>query len=154
MRFEKESVFPVSASVLWAFHERSDAFELLTPPWQRIEIVQPPASLEVGTRVVVRAKIGPIWRTIVAEHIEYERGRMFADRMIEGPFRRWVHHHVITSNGPSESMLRDDVEYELPLGIAGRIVGGPIARRQLDRLFAYRHEVTRRTCVEMARATE
>lgn len=147
MRFVKESVFPVSAEVLWSFHERPDAFQLLTPPWQRTEVVQPPASLEVGTRVVVRTKLGPLWQTIVAEHVEYERGHMFADRMLEGPFAAWLHRHIVTPRGPSESVLRDEIDYELPLGALGRLFGGPFARRELERLFDYRHEVTRRECL-------
>ena len=44
------------------------------------------------------------------------------------------------------SVLRDEVEYELPLGVFGRIVGGAFARRELARLFAYRHLVTRAAC--------
>jgi ligand-binding SRPBCC domain-containing protein len=150
MRFVKESSFPVSAEVLWAFHERPDAFRLLAPPWQTMEVIKPPASLEIGTRVVLRTKVGPFWQEIVAEHVAYERGRMFADRMLEGPFASWLHRHVVTSTGPAESVLTDDIEYELPLGVLGRAFGGPFARRELERLFAYRHDVTRRVCLEMA----
>jgi ligand-binding SRPBCC domain-containing protein len=144
MRFIKESVFPVSAEVLWAFHERPDVLTLLSPPWQQTEVVQPPASLEVGTRVILRAKLGPLRPTIIAEHVAYERGRMFADRIVKGPFPRWLHRHTVTSLGPSESMLTDDVDYELPLGVVGRFFGGAYARRELERLFEFRHEVTRR----------
>jgi len=52
--------------------------------------------------------------------------------------------------GEDASALVDEVEYELPLGALGRLFGAPIARRQLERLFAYRHEVTRATCLAMA----
>lgn len=150
VRFVKESSFPVSAEVLWAFHEREGALALLTPPWLRTELVQAPASLEVGSRVVMRVKVGPLWRAIEAEHVAYERGRMFADRMVRGPFARWLHRHVITARGPSESALTDDIDYELPLGRLGRALGGPLARRELERLFAYRHDVTRRECLAAA----
>lgn len=63
---------------MFAFHEAKDAFERLQPPWQETVIVTPPSSLAVGTRVVLRTKIGPIWQTIEAEHVAYEPGRMFA----------------------------------------------------------------------------
>lgn len=151
MRFLKETVFPVSAEELWAFHERPDVLQLLTPPWQKTEIVQPPVSLEVGTRVILRTKLGPFWQTVVAEHVEYERGRMFADRIVKGPFARWLHRHTVTPRGPSESMLTDDIDYELPLGVLGRVFGGFYARRQLERLFEFRHEVTRRECLAAAK---
>lgn len=146
MRFTKESVIRASAEKVFAFHERPDAFALLQPPWAETEILQPPASLAVGTRVILRTKLGPFWQTLEAEHVAYEAGRMFADRMVRGPFTRWLHRHVVTPQGPEASVLTDDIEFELPLGIVGRLIGGPIARRQLERLFTYRHEVTRREC--------
>ena len=55
---------------------------------------------------------------------------MFADQMVRGPFKQWLHRHVVTPQGPDTSVLADDIEFELPLGILGRIVGGPIAYRQ------------------------
>ena len=57
MRFVKESVIRASAKVVFAFHEAPDAFERLQPPWQKTEILQPPTSLEVGTRVILRVKV-------------------------------------------------------------------------------------------------
>ena len=146
MRFVKESVIDASAETVFAFHEAPDAFERLQPPWQTTRIVQPPTSLEVGTKVVLKIKVGPVWQTIVAEHVEYEPGRMFADRMVEGPFASWLHRHIVTPKGPNQCVLTDDIEYELPLGFLGRIFGGGFARWNLERMFEFRHEVTRRAC--------
>jgi uncharacterized protein len=145
MQFVKESVFSVPASELWAFHARPDAFALLTPPWQVTEILEPPRSLKVGTIVRLRVKLPllPIWQTIEAEHIEYEEGHMFADRMNKGPFAKWVHHHRIEAMGPGTSKLVDSIEYELPMGALGSFAGGSFARRELEKLFAFRHKVTR-----------
>lgn len=148
MRFVKESVIEASAEKVFAFHEAPDAFERLQPPWQTTEIVQPPVSLEVGTRVILKVKLGPFWQTIVAEHVAYEPGRMFADRMVEGPFAHWLHRHVVTPKGPNRCVLTDDIEYELPLGLLGRAFGGWFARRNLERMFTYRHQVTRAACVD------
>ncbi|NNL65687.1 MAG: SRPBCC family protein [Myxococcales bacterium] len=146
MRFVKESVIEASAERVFAFHEAPDAFERLQPPWQTTEIVKPPTSLEVGTRVVLRVKLGPLWQTLVAEHVAYEPGHMFADRMVEGPFAHWLHRHVVTPKGPDRCVLTDDIEYELPLGVLGRVFGGWFARRNLERMFAYRHQVTKDAC--------
>lgn len=145
-QFKKESKIHASAEKVFAFHEAPDAFERLMPPWQTAEIVQPPASLQVGTRVIVRVKLGPIWRRIVAEHVEYEPGRLFADQMVEGPFAYWLHRHVVTPDGPESCTLTDDIRYSLPLGAVGGFLGGWLADRQLHRMFEHRHEVTRRAC--------
>ncbi len=146
MRFVKESVIEASAETVFAFHEAPDAFERLQPPWPKTRIVQPPTSLAVGTRVELQVGVGPFWQTLVAEHVEYEPGRMFADRMLKGPFASWLHRHIVTPRGPEQCVLTDDIEYELPLGPLGRIVGGPIARWQLQKMFDFRHDVTRRAC--------
>ena len=146
MHFVKESRIAASAAVVFAFHEAPDAFARLLPPWQTSEIIQPPTSLAVGTRVVLRTKVGPIWQTIEAEHVEYEAGKMFADRMNKGPFARWLHRHIITPDGPNACTLTDDITYELPLGVLGRVFGGAFAKHELKRLFEYRHRVTREAC--------
>lgn len=75
---------------------------------------------------------------------------MFADRMLEGPFASWLHKHIVTPKGPNQCVLTDEIEYELPLGILGRIFGGGFARRNLERMFDFRHEVTQRACVAPA----
>ncbi|MGZ5969163.1 MAG: SRPBCC family protein, partial [Polyangiales bacterium] len=137
LRYRRRTRIAAPASVVFGFHERPDAFERLAPPWQHLQIVQPPTSLAVGTRVIVRAGLGPIRTTIEAEHIAYEPGRSFVDTMIRGPFPRWVHRHLVEPDGEGASFLEDDVEYALPLGALGRVFGAPIARRELDRMFAY-----------------
>ena len=132
VRFTRVLDVDAPVEALWAFHERPDILQLL----------QPPRSLEVGTRVLVRIRVGPVPMIFEAEHIAYERGRRFVDRMVRGPFKSWVHEHRFEARG-SGSRLIDDVEYELPLGALGRLAGGAFAARKLERLFAYRHRVTR-----------
>jgi ligand-binding SRPBCC domain-containing protein len=146
MRFVQASVIQAPASSVFAFHERTDAFERLQPPWQKHRLIQPPASLAVGTRVVLEVKVGPFWQTIEAEHVAYEPGRMFADRMVRGPFRSWLHRHSVEPIDDGSCRLVDDIEYKLPLGWLGRVFGGSFARRSLKRLFDYRHRVTREAC--------
>jgi len=65
---------------------------------------------------------------------------------VKGPFRKWLHRHIVTPRGDEQCVLTDDIEYELPLGALGRVFGGRFARRNLERLFAYRHQVTREAC--------
>jgi uncharacterized protein len=45
--------------------------------------------------------------------------------------------------GPHSSVLEDAIEYELPFGAIGWLVGRPVVQRKLKRLFAFRHAVTR-----------
>lgn len=144
----KKTRIAASAARVFAFHEAPDAFARLQPPWQESQVILPPVSLAVGTRVILRTKIGPFWQTIESEHTEYQQGRMFADCMVKGPFRYWLHRHIVEPMGAKECTLTDDITYTLPLGVIGDFFGGDFARRELERLFEFRHQVTRQICEE------
>ena len=143
MKFVYESEIAASAERVFAFHERPDAFALLLPPWQRVEVITPPSSLAVGTRVELRMRLFGVWVDYEAEHVAYEPGRMFADVQLKGPFHSWLHTHVVSPTGAHSCKLSDQIELELRGGLLGRI-GEPVARRQLAKLFAHRHAITRR----------
>jgi len=146
VKFVAEVSIAAPASRVFAFHEEKDVFLKLLPPWQTTEVLQPPTSLDVGTRVVMRMRVGPLWQTMVAEHVAYEPGVMFVDEMRQGPFRHWRHEHRVRPVDDDHCVLIDDIDYELPLGVLGRIGGGWFAKRELQRLFAHRHAVTKAAC--------
>lgn len=143
VQFIKESVIPATVEAVFAFHEAPDAFARLQPPWERVEVLQPPASLEVGTVVIARAYLGPIAVTIEAEHVAYEKNVRFEDVMRRGPFAAWHHKHLFFAD-PGGCRLRDEIDFALPLGGFGAAIGGGAVRRRLERMFDYRHEETRR----------
>jgi len=80
----------------------------------------------------------------ISEITARERSRgsaYFRDAMSDGPFRRWVHTHMFYADGGT-TVVRDRVEYELPLGSVGEVLG-PLAVAGLDPMFRYRHRKTR-----------
>lgn len=141
--FVKQSVLRASVESVFAFHERPDAFALLQPPWDPVEIVQPPTSLEVGTVVILKTKVGPVSVTIEAEHVAYEKNRRFEDVMRRGPFAFWHHKHLFLEHDEG-CVLRDEIAYTPPLGLLGRLAEPFAVRPRLEKMFAYRHDVTRR----------
>ena len=84
MLFVHESVIPASVARVFAFHEHSDALRLLTPPWERVEIIQPPTSLQPGTRVILRVHVGPFSELLESEHTLSEKDVLFPDRQLRG----------------------------------------------------------------------
>ena len=52
-RFVRTLELPVPVAILWAFHERPDAFARLQPPWENAEVIELPRSLEVGAPYLV-----------------------------------------------------------------------------------------------------
>lgn len=132
-----------SADALFAWHEREGALARLCPPWEKIEILSASGGIRDGARVVIRQKMGPFHFDWTVEHRGYVAGKEFRDRQISGPFAEWEHLHRVTSLGPDECELTDQIEYRLPAGALGRVAGGGMVRRRLAQLFAWRHAITK-----------
>ena len=144
MLFVKESLINATPERLFAFHASPGALQRLTPPWEKVKLIEGGNSIRVGARVVLETRIGPIPLHWVAEHVEYDPPHAFADRQVSGPFKAWHHRHEFLPNGPTGSTLRDVVEYEVPLGKLGQLCGGWYVREKLRKMFDYRHDATRR----------
>ena len=131
------------AAEVFAWHERPGAFELLCPPWEKVEVIAQTGGIRDGARVSLRTKIGPIWTRWEIIHRDYLAGRQFRDVLLSGPFTKWEHLHRIDPDGDCASVLTDEIHNRLPCGFLGRWFGAALARRQLERMFAYRHAITK-----------
>lgn len=131
------------AAEVFAWHERPGAFGRLCPPWERVEVTRHVGGIRDGARVSLRTKVGPIWAKWEIVHRDYIAGRQFRDVLMSGPFARWEHLHRIDPLGPGACELTDEIHYRLPLGLLGRLGGAAFTRRQLERMFTYRHAVTK-----------
>jgi ligand-binding SRPBCC domain-containing protein len=139
--FFKRSHIPASADSVYRWHAEPGALERLTPPGERLRVVSRTGGIEDGARVAFR--FGPLRLLWVAEHRDTIPGRQFRDVQVRGPFRHWEHVHRFLADGPDACFLLDEVFYELPFGRLGERIAGNFVRRKLERLFAWRHRVTR-----------
>ncbi|MEO0558072.1 MAG: TIGR01777 family oxidoreductase [Bacteroidota bacterium] len=140
---------PVSAAELFQWHARPGAFQRLTPPWQPVEL-EHYEGIETGSRAVIRLGKGPASIRWIAEHratsnacVDGESPCEFRDIQIQGPFASWAHSHRMIPDGPARSVLDDSVDYQLPLAPLSELAAGWAAEGQIERLFAYRHRITR-----------
>lgn len=131
------------AAEVFAWHERLGAFGRLGPPWERVEVARHVGGIRDGARVSLRTKVGPVWAKWEIEHRDYVAGRQFRDVLLSGPFAKWEHLHRIEPDGAAACVLTDEIHYRLPLGALGRWGGAAFTRAQLDRMFEYRHAVTK-----------
>lgn len=139
---EFRTCLPVSAAETFAWHERPGAFERLSPPWESVEIVQRGTSLQPGTQVVLRMPLGPMKVRWVAEHTRYVPGVEFQDVQRSGPFAAFEHTHRMEAAGEHSCTLLDSIDYALPGGTLGAVLGDAAIRNRLSRTFQYRHAVT------------
>ncbi len=106
---ERTTRVPFPADVVHRWHGRPGAFERLTPPWERVEV------------------------------LERRGGRQFADEPAEGPFAHWIQTHRVVPDGEAASLIIDRAEYAPPYGPIGAAAKLWLVRRRVERLLAYRH---------------
>ena len=146
MRFVKESIIRATPERVFAFHEQPEALEKLTPPWEQVTVIQKARISEMGSRAIIETKIlGLIPARWIAEHTVYDPPRLFEDVQISGPFHSWRHRHIIAPH-PDGAILRDDIEFEPPFSFLGRLAAPFAIEPRLRKMFAYRHEVTKKWC--------
>lgn len=146
MQFIKESVIKSAPEQVFAFHELPDAFERLLPPWENVKVIQKADISKIGSQAIIEMKILGIFPSRwVAEHTKYEPPRMFEDVQISGPFKSWRHQHIVLPHDDG-AILRDEIEYEPPLSFLGEIAAPILIVPKLEKMFDYRHEVTRKWC--------
>lgn len=146
MQFVKESIIKAAPERVFAFHALADAIERLIPPWENASIIQKADITKIGSRAIIEQKIfGLIPSRWTAEHTKYEPPEMFEDVQISGPFKSWRHRHIIKPHADG-AILRDEIEFEPPLSIFGQIAAPIFILPKIEKMFAFRHQVTKEWC--------
>jgi len=148
MKFVQESVINASPERVFSFHELPDAFAMLVPPWEDAKVIQKADISVIGSRATIEMKIlGLIPTRWVAEHTAYDPPRMFEDIQISGPFKSWRHRHIIEPH-PDGAVLRDEIDFEPPMSFIGDLAAPLFILPKIEKMFEYRHEVTKKWCEE------
>ncbi|MFB6090394.1 MAG: SRPBCC family protein [Halobellus sp.] len=141
-------------SDVWDFHSRVSGLEALTPDWMnlRVESVtgpdgEPdPGILETGSEIELSMRplgVGPRqrWTSVITARESGDDRAVFRDEMRGGPFETWIHTHRFVADG-EETIVEDEVEYELPGGPLGR-TASPLAVVGFEPMFRARHRKTK-----------
>jgi ligand-binding SRPBCC domain-containing protein len=139
---------------VWDFHSTESGLEALTPEWMNLQVEsvtgpdgEPnPDVLDAGATLETSVRpfgVGPRqqWVSEIAERDRSEGTAFFRDVMAEGPFPHWEHTHLFYDDG-DETLVRDRVEYELPVGPLNPVLG-PLAIVGFEPMFRYRHRKTK-----------
>ncbi|MGD0713265.1 MAG: SRPBCC family protein [Gaiellaceae bacterium] len=143
-RIERCQHVPLPREDAFAFFADAYNLEALTPPWLHFRILTPrPIPIEEGATieyVLTTHRLPVRWRT---EIVEWEPGRRFVDRQVEGPFRLWEHTHTFEEQ-QGGTLIRDTVLYRMPYGVLGAIAHRVLVARDLERVFDYRRDAVDR----------
>jgi ligand-binding SRPBCC domain-containing protein len=124
---------------VFEFFARAGNLERITPPLLRFQILHEPAEVTVGTLISYRLKVHHIPIKWVSRIDVFERDKVFVDRQLTGPYKLWVHRHTFEADSAGTT-IRDEVHYQMPFGILGAMAHLLFVRRDLRKIFAYRHQ--------------
>lgn len=127
---------------VFAFFADAANLERLTPASLHFHVLTPvPIEMRAGALIDYRIALFGVplkWRTLIEA---FEPESRFVDVQSEGPYRLWRHVHTFSDAADGGTVVGDRVEYELPLGVLGRVAHAVFVRGQLRHIFDYRQRV-------------
>lgn len=143
----RELIVPASLDDTFAFFADAVNLQRITPSWLHFRILTaPPIEMRAGLEISYRISLYGLplpWRSVIDV---WEPGVRFVDRQIIGPYRWWCHEHRFGAVEDGTRVM-DRVDYAPRLGWVSR----GLVRRDLRRIFDYRHQVLRRLFEDMRR---
>jgi ligand-binding SRPBCC domain-containing protein len=137
-RLEREQLVRAPRSAVFEFFSAAENLERLTPPFLKFQILSPlPIEMRAGQHIEYRIALGFVPMRWLTEITEWQPATHFVDEQLRGPYRYWHHLHEF-SDAPDGTLMRDVVDYELPLGPLGGLAHEIAVRHLLRRIFDYR----------------
>jgi ligand-binding SRPBCC domain-containing protein len=134
-RFSLEVSCPTSD--VFDFLVRPANLVQLAPPDMRLELVQGPERLQLGSLLHWKARRMGVSQSLKNEVTAFEEGILFAEEQRQGPFKRWTFLHRFEATAAG-TRIEEELTYEPPGGILGMLVTVRMIENELDSLLAFR----------------
>jgi ligand-binding SRPBCC domain-containing protein len=139
---QQSSVIPCSKEKLFSFLFQEGAWERGIP-----SVLQPERLRDGSLREGSILKWRLHWTGFTANWaVQIERikpGEMVQVNQKIGAFNSWQLTQALEDHGGGQTVLSDLIEYEMPLGLFGRLADDLLVRREMSRLLEVRHDQIR-----------
>jgi ligand-binding SRPBCC domain-containing protein len=143
-RLEREQYLDQPLPTVFHFFAEAYNLERITPPWLSFQVLTAgPIEMRAGALIDYRLRVHGVPLRWTSRIEDWEPGRRFVDRQVRGPYGLWRHRHMF-SEADGGTVVRDEVDYAMPLGALGDLAHRLVVRRDLERIFAYRHAAVAR----------
>ena len=135
--FEASTSLSQPIARVFDFLSSSSSLVELTPPEFNVRLVEAPERLHLGARVVLQLRRWGFAQRLVSEVTAFEPNHLLVDEQREGPFRKWIHSHLLEAI-PNGTRMTDRIDFEPPGGMLGFLLTPEAVVSELQDLFAYR----------------
>ncbi len=142
-QFNSEHFLPITMDEAWEFFSAPGNLAKITPPEMDFKVLTDLGDAEIYNGMLIDYTVKPLfgiplhWQT---EIYMVDKPNCFADRQLKGPYRLWEHKHTFIQK-ENGVLMKDEVRYELPLGIIGQWVHSIIVKKKVENIFIFRAKV-------------
>lgn len=142
-RLYKEQQLHCDIETAWNFFSSPKNLSKITPNDMRFTVRSDYNSEQIVEGMIIDYTVSPLlkvplnWRTRITQ---VELNRSFTDFQERGPYKYWNHFHEFIPNNEGV-LVKDTVDYELPLGVLGEIAHLAFVKRKLADIFNFRYGV-------------
>ena len=137
--FERTTTIPRPPAEVFEFLCNPANLIEVTPPDLNMRLVEGPKRLALGAQIVLQTRRWGFAQRIVSKITAFETDRQITDEQIEGPFKKWVHSHLLEESGAGTCMT-DRIDFEAPGGLLGLVFTQEAIEGELEEMFQYRTE--------------
>lgn len=142
-QYKTEQFLPISVETAWKFFSSPQNLATITPAGLDFKIVTVLKEEEIYEGMKIEYTLKPLfkvplcWKT---EIVNVKKECFFTDRQLKGPYKIWEHTHTFTASKEGV-WVQDIVNYQLPLGILGRIAYVLFVKNKIEKIFTYRKNI-------------
>lgn len=124
----------------WKFFSSANNLSEITPKDMGFTVLTEMEDDEIYEGMLIDYYVSPLfgikmkWQTEIT-HIDFQKS--FVDFQKKGPYKLWNHHHEFIPNEHGV-LMKDTIDYELPMGFLGEIVHTLFVKNKLEYIFDYR----------------
>lgn len=145
MRYQlyREQQLHCDIDTAWSFFSSPNNLSKITPKDMGFTVLSKDIQPEIFEVMFIDYTVSPIlgiplkWQTKITQ---VDKNKSFTDFQEKGPYKYWNHFHEFIPNSQGV-LMKDTVDYELPMGFLGKIAHQAFVKKKLISIFDYRYQV-------------
>lgn len=142
-QLKREQQLNCDIETAWKFFSAANNLSKITPKDMNFIVRTKLENDEIYEGMTIDYYVSPLlgikmdWRTEIT-HVDQRRS--FTDFQLKGPYKLWNHYHEFIPNEKGV-LIKDTVNYELPMGFLGEIAHKLFVKNKLEQIFSYRFNI-------------
>lgn len=142
-RLYREQQLNCDIETAWKFFSSANNLSKITPKEMNFVVLTKFENDEIYEGMIIDYFVSPLfgikmkWQTEII-HVDFQKS--FTDFQKKGPYKLWHHFHEFIEN-ENGVLMKDTVDYELPLGFLGEIAQSLLVKKKVEGIFDYRYQI-------------